>query len=193
MKLRKESTLIGAALLAGALGLAGSAGAVGAPGVHAPSSEVALVAAKTHKVAFKGSYSGNIALLWSSSSVSVTSLHGTGTGTELGSSTLSGTGSSSPSSTCDPFSGTGTISGGGSVIHFKVVSSSAQQACASGSSAPTNVTVKGVATVLSGTGKYAGAKGTLKIAGSFSIKSTTAGSSESDAFSTTLTGTLTVG
>ncbi|MGA7835448.1 MAG: hypothetical protein WCA31_09615, partial [Acidimicrobiales bacterium] len=148
--------------------------------------------AKTKKVAFKGSYSGNISMLWSSNSVSVTSASGTGTSTELGASTLSGTGTSSPSSTCDPFSGSGTISGGGSVIHFKIVSSSAQQACAAGSAAPTSVDVKGVATVVSGTGKYAGATGSLKIAGSFSIKSTTAGSSESDAFTATLTGTLTV-
>jgi hypothetical protein len=78
------------------------------------------------------------------------------------------------------------------MIHFKVISSSSQQACAANDAAPTNVTVKGVATVLSGTGKFAGAKGTLAIAGSFSIKSTTAGSSESDSFTTTLKGTLTV-
>ena len=77
------------------------------------------------------------------------------------------------------------------MIHFRVVSSSSQ-ACAAGQSAPTSVTVKGVATVLSGTGKYAGAKGNLTVAGSFSIKSTTAGSSESDAFTATLKGTLTV-
>jgi hypothetical protein len=152
----------------------------------------ALVAKKTKKVALKGSYSGNIAMLWSSSAVSVSSLSGKGTTTLLGSSTLSGTGSSNPSSSCDPFSGTGTLRGAGSVIHFKVISSSRQQACAAGQTAPTNVTVKGVATVLSGTGKYAGAKGNLAIAGTFSIQSTTAGSSESDSFHATLKGTLTV-
>ncbi len=85
----------------------------------------ALVAkAKTKKVAFMGSYSGTIALLWSSTSVTATSLRGTGTISPLGSSKLTGSGTSSPTSTCDPFSGAGTISGGGSVIHFKIVSSS---------------------------------------------------------------------
>lgn len=194
MKVRNESKVIGAVILIGAIGLSGVAGAVAAP-IHArpTSPRLALVAkAKTKKVAFKGSYSGNIALLWSSSSVTVTSLSATGTSSLLGSSTLSGTGSSNPSSTCDPFSGIGTIRGGGSVIHIKVVSSSSQQACAAGESAPTSVTVKGVASVLSGTGKYAGAKGTLSIAGSFSIKSSTAGSSESDSFTATLKGSLTV-
>jgi hypothetical protein len=49
-----------------------------------------------------------------------------------------------------------------------------------------------VATVLSGTGKFKGATGTLSFSGSFSIQSTTAGSSESDSFSATLTGTLSI-
>ncbi len=192
MNIRKESTMIGATILVGALGLSGLAGAATSTAhTHSTAPQHSLVAAKTKRVAFKGSYSGTIAMLWSSSSVTATSLQGTGTGSLLGSSTLSGTGSSNPSSTCDPFSGSGTIKGGGSVIHFRVVSSSSQ-ACAAGQSAPTSVTVKGVATVLSGTGKYVGAKGNLTVAGSFSIKSTTAGSSESDAFTATLKGTLTV-
>ena len=50
----------------------------------------------------------------------------------------------------------------------------------------------GTATVTSGTGKFAGAKGTLKVSGTFSIKSTAAGSSESDNFSATLSGNLTL-
>jgi hypothetical protein len=191
MKVRTE-TAIGAALLMGVLSFAGVAGGVNAPASTHLTSPVHALVAKTKKVAFKGSYSGTMSMLWSSSAVTVTSLSGNGTTSLLGTSTLSGTGSSSPSSTCDPFSGTGTVRGGGSVLHFKVVSSSSQQACAAGSAAPTSVTVKGVAVVLSGTGKYAGAKGNLAIGGTFSIKSTTAGSSESDAFNATLKGTLTV-
>ncbi len=49
-----------------------------------------------------------------------------------------------------------------------------------------------MATVVSGTGKFKGAKGTLTFKGSFTVQSTTAGSTESDSFSATLTGTLTV-
>ncbi len=154
----------------------------------------ALVAhvVKTKKVAFKGSYSGTIALLWSSTGVSATSVNGTGTATLLGKSTMAGKGAGTAASTCNPFSGTGTLVGGGSKLVVKVVSSSKQQACAVNSAAPTPVTVNGVATIVSGTGKYKGAKGTLSFKGSFSIQSTTAGSSESDSFSATLTGTLTV-
>jgi hypothetical protein len=192
MKVLNQSKVVGAIVLIGVLGLATVAGAASSP-VHARSTSPRhTLVAKTKKMAFRGSYSGNISMLWSSSAVSVTALSGTGTSTLPGTSTLSGTGSSNPSSTCDPFSGTGTIRSGSSMIHFKVISSSSQQACAANDAAPTNVTVKGVATVLSGTGKFAGAKGTLAIAGSFSIKSTTAGSSESDSFTTTLKGTLTV-
>ena len=58
--------------------------------------------------------------------------------------------------------------------------------------APTLVTVTGAATVVKGTGKFLGATGTLAVKGSFSIKATTAGSSETDTFSATLTGKLTL-
>ena len=149
-------------------------------------------AVKTKKQTFKGSYSGTIALLWSSTGVTATSVEGTGTGTLLGKSTMSGKGAGTAASTCNPFSGTGTLSGAGSKIVVKVVSSSKQQACAANSAAPTPVIVNGVATVVSGTGKFKGAKGTLTFKGSFTVQSTTAGSTESDSFSATLTGTLTV-
>jgi len=146
------------------------------------------VVAKT--VAFSGTYSGSMSLLWSSSDVKVTTLTGTGTGNDQGLSAVSGTGSSAPSSTCDPINGTGTLSGGGATLHLTLATTS--KACAADSAAPTTVTVTGTATVTGGTGKFAGAKGTLKVSGTFSIKSTSAGSSESDNFSATLSGTLTL-
>ena len=152
----------------------------------------ALVAHATKKVHFKASYSGTIALLWSSTGVTATSVKGSGTATLLGKSTVAGKGAGTAASTCNPFSGTGTLTGAGSKIVVKVVSSSKQQACAANSAAPTPVIVNGVATVVSGTGKYKGAKGTLTFKGSFSIQSTTAGSTESDSFSATLSGTLSV-
>ena len=146
------------------------------------------VVAKT--VAFSGTYNGSMSLLWSSSDVKVTTLTGTGTGNDQGLSAVSGTGSSSPSSTCDPINGTGILSGGGSTLHLTLATTS--KACAADSAAPTTVSVTGTATVTSGTGKFAGAKGTLKVSGTFSIKSTAAGSSESDNFSATLSGNLTL-
>jgi hypothetical protein len=166
-----------------------SQGAVKAP-THA--TNATLTAHATKKLAFKGSYHGTIGLLWSSTGVSATSVSGHGTGTLLGSSAMAGHGAGTAASTCDPFSGTGSLTGGANKLLLKVVSSSQTQACAAGQAAPTLVSVKGVAIVTGGTGKYKGAKGTLKFSGSFSIQSTTAGSSESDAFTATLTGTLTV-
>jgi|GEM_PF-3404254 len=140
---------------------------------------------------FSGTYNGSMSLLWSSSDVKVTSISGTGTGTNLGLTTLkSGTGSSSPTSTCDPISGTGTLSGPTGTLVLTLATTS--QGCAVGSAAPTLVTVTGSAKVVSGTGKFLGATGTLAVKGSFSIKSTTAGSNESDTFTATLSGKLTL-
>ncbi len=185
------------AMAIGAVGLIGTfmaVGPVGAAGtsVHSTSSHASLSshAAKVVKVAFKGTYSGTIALLWSSTGVEATSVTGHGAGT-YGANAMSGTGGGSAASTCDPFSGTGALTGA-SGLKMKIVSSPKTQACAAGSAAPTSVSVTGVATVVSGTGKFKGATGTLNFKGSFSIQSTTAGSKESDSFSATLTGVLTI-
>jgi len=159
-----------------------------------PSSHHSLTehAVKVRSVHFKGTYKGTIAMLWSSSSVQATAVRGTGTGTLMGKSKISGKGSATTASTCDPLSGNGVIVGGGSKLFVKVVSSSKTQACAAGQTAPTQVTVTGVATVTNGTGKYKGAKGTLKVNGTFQIQSNKAGSSETDSFSATLAGVLKV-
>ncbi len=146
------------------------------------------VTAKT--VVFSGTYAGSMALLWSASDVKVTTLTGTGGGANQGLTSVIGTGGSSPSATCDPINGTGTLSGGGNSLHLALATTS--KACATDSAAPTSVSVTGTATVTSGTGKFAGAKGTLKVQGSFSIKATAAGSSENDSFTTTLRGTITL-
>lgn len=192
MKSTRNAKLVGVALVASTLGLAGAVSA-GAAQVAHPSGAAAVQAhAKTMSVAFTGSYKGTMSLLWSSSAVTVSSATGTGPSSKLGTATLKGTGTSSPSSTCDPFSGSGTISSAKGKLVFKIVSSSKQQACAADDAAPTSVTVKGVATVTSGTGVYAGAKGTLALKGAFSIQSTTAGSSETDSFTASLSGKLTV-
>ncbi|MHB1088122.1 MAG: hypothetical protein ACYC19_05085 [Acidimicrobiales bacterium] len=186
------------ALAIGAVGLMGTfisvapVGAANTP-THASSGHALVaghVAKKVVKVAFRGSYSGTIALLWSSSGVEATSVTGHGTGT-YGANTMTGTGGGSAASTCDPFSGTGALSGP-SGLKMRIVSSPKTQACAAGSAAPTSVSVTGVATVVGGTGKFKGATGTLNFKGSFAIQSTTAGSKESDSFRATLTGVLTI-
>jgi hypothetical protein len=191
MSTRTVKTVLAMGVLATTLG-AGSALAGAATTPSRASTHLTALAAKTSRVAFKGSYTGTISLLWSSTGVSVTGLHGSGTTTLLGKASVTGTGSGTAASTCNPFSGTGTISAKGSTLKLKVVSSTKQQACAAGSAAPTLVSVTGYATANGGTGKYKGAKGTLALKGTFSIQSTTAGSSESDSFTASLTGSLTV-
>jgi len=188
----RKAAAVGAVGLVGALGLVVPAGAVAtSPSTHSTHAVVTQHAVKkVVKVAFRGSYSGTIALLWSSSGVQATSVKGHGTGT-YGANTMSGSGAGSAASTCNPFSGTGALTGP-SGLRMKIVTSPRTQACAAGSAAPTSVSVKGVATVLSGTGKFKGATGTLNFKGSFSIQTTTAGSNESDSFTATLTGVLTI-
>ncbi len=191
MKASPASKLLVAVALAGTVGLV-AAGAGAAVTTPTRSSAQPGALAKPKVVAFRATYHGTMSLLWSSSSVKVTSLVGTGAAPGVGTTTLKGTGVSSPSGSCDPFSGAATITGAKGGLVLKVVSSAKQSACAAGTAAPTTVTVRGVATVVNGQGVYLAAKGSLAISGSFSIQSTAAGSKESDQFTATLVGKLTV-
>lgn len=192
MSTRTVKTVLAMGVLATSLGAGTALAGAVTTRANASTHHLTALATKTVKVAFKGSYTGTIGLLWSSTGVTVTGLHGSGTSSLAGKTSVSGIGSGTAASTCDPFAGTGTIAGGGSTLKLKIVSSSKQQACAAGSAAPTLVSVTGSATVTGGTGKFRGAKGTLALKGTFSIQSTSAGSSESDSFTASLTGSLTV-
>lgn len=146
---------------------------------------------------FKGSYTGTLGLLMNGSSgssattVSTTSLSGKGTSTKLGASTISGTVPSvSATSQCTSFSAKGFISSPKGRLNVVVMASSKQSACAAATSTPTSVIVKGIATVISGTGVYARTSGTLSFSATFNVNDNTAGSTENDSFSATITGTL---
>lgn len=139
-------------------------------------------------VAFNATYKGKIALIWSDSDVRATSVTGTSSGTDAGLDSLSGTGAAAPQAQCDAFDGTGTLSGGGATL--KVSFDSNAKACAADGDAPTAISISGTATINGGTGKFAGATGTLKVTGSFAIKSKDAGFSESSAFTITLSGNI---
>ena len=139
-------------------------------------------------VAFSGTYKGDIAMLWSSSDVKATSVTGVGTGKIVGLAKLTGTGSATPSNQCDGFKGSGVLSGGGSTL--KVSFDSSARACGDASAAPSAVTMTGNAVITGGTGKFAGATGKLKVTGSFSVKSTDAGTSEKSALTLTLSGNI---
>ncbi len=146
-------------------------------------------AAKAGSVAFNSTYKGNISIAWSDTSVQATSVTATGTGSNMGLSSLTGTGSSAPQAQCNAFQGKGVLSGGGNTLNVEFGSGS--EACADSDAAPATVEFKGNANITGGTGKYAGASGTLKVSGSFAIKSTVAGSKESPALSLTLSGNVT--
>jgi hypothetical protein len=155
-----------------------------APVTKAP---VAPAASKTQP--FNGTYKVKISLLWGETDVRATTVTGTGTGDLLGLTDLVGTGYSAPMNQCDGFDGSGTLSGGGSTL--KLAFDTSAQGCAEDANAPTTITIKGNAKILSGTGKYVGATGTLSVKGTFSIKSTAIGSSEVISATLTTTGTVT--
>ena len=141
---------------------------------------------KTYK--FKASYSGTISILWNASGASTGSITGKGKGTDFGLTAVSGSGSGTAAAQSDPINGTGVLSGKGETLHVKLATGTT--ATAASGSAPTIVTVSGSATITKGTGPFAGATGSLKVAGEFSIQNTSG--KEKDSFSTTLTGTIKV-
>jgi hypothetical protein len=139
-------------------------------------------------VAINGNYSGTVALLWGDTYVQVTSVKATGTGTVADLGEFVGSGAAAPASQCDTFDGSATLGTGANTI--KVAFDSTAKGCAEDDSAPTKITFSGNAVVKSGTGKYAGATGTFKVSGSFSIKTISAGSKESAPFTMTASGSV---
>jgi hypothetical protein len=139
-------------------------------------------------VAINGNYSGTVALLWGDTYVQVTSVKATGTGTVADLGEFLGSGAAAPASQCDTFDGSATLGTGANTL--KVAFDSSAKGCAEDDSAPTKITFSGNAVVKGGTGKYAGATGTFKVSGSFSIKTISAGSKESAPFTMTASGSV---
>ena len=142
---------------------------------------------KVSNIAFSGTYKGQITMVWSSSSVKAT-IKGTGTGDVSGLTELTGVGTAAPQSQCDVLNGTGTLGSGANTIALSVVSTA--KGCAEEAAAPTDVNVTGNATVAGGTGKFAGATGTLKLTGYFSVKATTAGTTDNSNFTVKIEGNV---
>ncbi len=127
-------------------------------------------------VAFTASYSGT-AVVQVTNSTGDISANGTGTGTTIGTSTITGKGTADTSvQPCAPFTGPGTMTAAnGTKVAFTVVSGS--QGC--GDEQGEVFSLSGKASVTSGAGKLAKAKGTLKFsgvydrgAGTFTVKFT---------------------
>lgn len=160
---------------------------VATAGLFASSAFGAATATKT--IVFSGHYSGTASLLIKDGSVTISSIKGKGTGTLVGASSVLGSGSSSAGAECEPFRGTGSITGTGSKIAF-TVSKSTSQGCSSGPSGPVTVTFKGVARAIGGSGKTKAATGSLKFSGSLKLGGTSG--SQSGAFKASVSGKLTV-
>jgi hypothetical protein len=136
-------------------------------------------------VAFSGTYKGNLAIVWGDTYLQVTSVTGKGTGNVLGLTDLSGTAAAAPAGLCDSFDAKGSIGGG--VNTLNVAFDTSAKGCAEDETAPTTIKITGNAQITGGTGKYAGATGTLKVSGVFSVKG---GAKETAAFTMDVSGNI---
>lgn len=115
------------------------------------------------KVAFTAKYAGTATTNATDNTVAINA-NGTGSGTLLGSGKVNGIGSGDSSQRpCVPFTGTGSMSGPGGVISFKVTP--AASGC--GDDAGQLFTVSGKLVVTKATGKLKSYKGTLRMSGTY--------------------------
>ncbi|MGD0054339.1 MAG: hypothetical protein ABSC34_02740 [Acidimicrobiales bacterium] len=187
---------IGALALVTSVGTAVSSGAATHSSSAVATSQLASrVAVK--KVAFKGTYSGTLTFLLTSvasqsTSANVTSVTGRGTSTDLGATTLSGSGNvpATAASSGFHYTGSGRLAGPGGTLTLRILSKNSSGAAPE--NAAGTVTLTGTATVISGTGKLKGATGSLKFSGSFPIANDGVSGTQSPAFTSKLSGTLTI-
>jgi hypothetical protein len=126
------------------------------------SASFAGTATTTKLVPFTANYSGNAVAQVQDTIASLTA-NGTGKATLLGAGKITGVGSATVKEPCAPFLGTGTITGKGGTLLFKVVNGS--QGC--GDEDGKVFSLSGSIAVTKGTGKFAKAKGTLRMTGMF--------------------------
>ena len=108
-----------------------------------------------------GKYTGTATTKTEGNTVAIAS-NGTGTATNIGAGKLTGNGTGDSSQQpCVPFAGTGTLTGSGTVITYKVPAGAA--GC--GDEGGHTFSIKGVFQVVKATGKLARAKGSLKFTG----------------------------
>jgi hypothetical protein len=124
---------------------------------------VAFAAAAGTPIKFLGTYSGT-AVTKATDDVVDISATGTGKGTLIGAGKLTGVGKGDSSQRpCVPFNGTGSLSGAGGTLAFKVLPSST--GCGDDAGQLFSITAK--AQVLKGTKKLAKVKGVLRITGTY--------------------------
>ena len=152
--------------------------------------KAAAPASKGGSVAINATYKGTVTMVWGDADVNVTNVTATGSGNTGGLDSLKGMGAAAPAEQCTPFDGEGTLGTGADTLKVKYADGA--MACSADADAPTTVTIKkGPLTIVSGTGKYAGATGTLTLTGSWAIASASKGSKPATPVTLTLVGTIT--
>lgn len=151
----------------------------------------ATKAATSATFAMNATYKGKMSALWSDSSIdaSVTGSSSTNNG---GLSDLTGSGSyaSQEGDKCITLAGEATLKGGSDSLKLEFVTPKST-ACGKDADGPTSVEINGQAKIIGGTGKYAGASGTLKVDGSFASKHPANGVTEKVDLTLTLSGSIT--
>ncbi len=193
MVMVRRVNVLSIAIAVGILGV-GVPGAGALSANHSPATSVTSHVVKMKKLAFTSNYSGSVKILFAASSVSGT-MSGVGKGTTLGQGTVTASGvttSFSTSSATDPLSGSAVLKGSGGSLTVKslTVYASTTSSAAPTSATPDPVVISGTVKVIKGTGKFAGATGTLTVHASFTVNAVSG--SETQKFVATLKGSLSV-
>ena len=155
-----------------------------------PKAPAATTTTKGGAVKIDATYKGTVTMVWGDADVTVTNVTATGSGTTGGLDSLKGVGSAAPAEQCTPFDGEGTLGSGADTLKVKFADGA--MAWSADADAPTTVTIKkGPLTIVSGTGKYAGATGSLTLTGSWKIDSASKGTKPATPVTLTLSGTIT--
>jgi hypothetical protein len=141
-------------------------------------------------VAMNATYKGKMSALWSESSIDA-SVTGSSSANNGGLSDLAGSGSyaSQEGDKCITLAGEATLKGGSDSLKLEFVTPKST-ACGKDADGPTSVEINGLAKIVGGTGKYAGASGTLKVDGSFASKHPANGVTEKVDLTLTLSGSI---
>ncbi|CAN2214133.1 hypothetical protein MCEMRE182_01054 [Candidatus Nanopelagicaceae bacterium] len=141
-------------------------------------------------VAINATYKGKMSALWSESSIDA-SVTGSSSANNGGLSDLVGAGSyaSQEGDKCITLAGEATLKGGSDSLKLEFVTPKST-ACGKDADGPTSVEINGLAKITGGTGKYAGATGTLKVDGSFASKHPANGVTEKVDLTLTLSGNI---
>jgi hypothetical protein len=197
-KMTRLGCAVGALALLATVGVAGTSSAATTHSSK-PQPHAVLVShvVKPKKVAFRGSYSGSMTFLLTSvastsTAANVTSVSGRGTSTTIGTTTLTGTGNvpATAASSGFHFTGSGKLAGAGGTLNLRILSKNSTGAAPE--NAAGSVSISGTATVISGTGKLKGATGTLKFSGAFAISNDGVSGSQTQSFTSKLSGTLVI-